>query len=388
MSGGIKKAAVKSTVIFAVLILILLSVTASRVMAFDLVKTIQNITQSIVSYLPDFFPEPEESEFLLASEYKDFKAYFGDRKNGGRHRVKIVRGGTIVDFSFLEATLVPQKEATKSSSLSNLGDLSNLSASSSPTPTENLSTQHASVSADLTEQLKAIDAAQASIAAEIEKAKEDVKSIDKFIQKTVPDTQISFDEIAKDQMVVRTEVQENLDIYYWKRENDLREKIVIRKSPAPSKIIFSLSTEGLIPIDVGGGVIYFKDRSGTFQARLTKGYIKDLNGNFSNKVSTEVRNGQLIHTLDKNWLSDPERVFPLTLYFNFQMVNSQSTITPTPGTVEPITPIIDITGETYGISTPSALTTPKIYDGYVGEGVYYDESISRNTPIPKEKEAQ
>lgn len=149
----------------------------------------------------------------------------------------------------------------------------------------------------------------------LEIVKEDVESIDKIIKQTIPDTNFGFNELSRDQLVAKNgQVIAGMDIYYWKRKNELREKIIFHQSPAPSELVFQFNNFSLKPVNVGKGVWYFADKKGNSIFRITKGYIKDLTGAFSNDIDTIIKDNKLIHTLDPVWLSDPVRVYPLTLY--------------------------------------------------------------------------
>lgn len=285
----------------------------TQAQAIDIGQTIQSIKETLFG---DYVQELRQGEFLLEGKHPNFQAYFGDRASGGKHRIKLVKDNLGFEFAFLEATESASLSASPAAKLT-LDE--SLSSSSSATSEADLNDAQKQVLGDLRIQLEDIESTQASIGAKLDYLQEDLNSIDKEIKKVVPGTDIGYDEVNKNQLVVKnSNLQSGIDVYYWKRENDLREKIIIRYPPAPDRIIFTLKTQDLTPFDIGAGVIYFKDKAGDYVFRIDKGYVKDLTNTFSNNVMTLVEGDKLIHQIDPQWLSAPERIYPLTIYFDFQ----------------------------------------------------------------------
>jgi hypothetical protein len=323
----------------------------TQVRAFDLGQTIELLKSKILG--SDYLEQLEEGEFLLEGAHPNFQAFFGDRVSNGRHRVKLTKDNLGFEFAFLEAIISSSPTSTISASLA-----SNKTATSEA----DLNEEQKKILGDLEIQLEEIETTQASIEAKLDYLHEELNSIDKEINQVIPGTDIGYDEVNKDQLVVKnSNLQTGIDIYYWKRENDLREKIIIRYPPAPDRIIFTLKNQDLTPFDIGAGVIYFKDKDGNYLFRIGKGYIKDLANAFSNLVMTRVEDNQLIHQLDRRWLDEPSRIYPLTVYFDFQLINQPGEIKLVPevtrsASFQPtVTPIITASPSAT-ISVTSAIT--------------------------------
>ncbi|MFJ7067895.1 LamG-like jellyroll fold domain-containing protein [Streptomyces sp. NPDC101115] len=102
----------------------------------------------------------------------------------------------------------------------------------------------------------------------------------------------------------------------------VKETLVLKDAKAPSVWRFPLALEGLTAKLDGYGGISFVDAVGRQQAWMPAGWMEDSNkapnsneGVISSGVGYDiVREGGrqvLVVTLDKNWLSDPQRVFPV-----------------------------------------------------------------------------
>lgn len=294
------------------------------VRALDLVNTANIIKETFLKEEKKSYGEELlEGEFLILGKHPDFQVYFGDRAKGGKHRVKVLKEGLSFEFAFLEATGTDQAGEEALLGI-NTANSDYQEATSSALSKEGLSKEQKQALENIEAQIEDIKLHQATLSAKLVEAKKEAASIDKAIKQIVPGTNIGFDELDKKQMIVRnSQVEPGMDIYYWKKENNLREKIIIRKPPLFSKLVFSLNTEGLTAFNIGSGVIYFKDKKGQNIFRITKGYIKDLTNAFSNEVETKVENNQLIHQLDQKWLNSPDRVYPLSLYFDFQLLEEE-----------------------------------------------------------------
>jgi len=300
----------KPIILVLITSLALVFILVPKVLALNLGETINQLKGILLGQ--NYLQELTESEYLLEGTHPNFQAYFGDRRTNGNHRVRLAKDNLGFEFSFLAT------EAVVSQAENSYFEISKMMTSSG---NEELTAEQKAVLKGIEAQIEEIGSYQATLGATLDKLKEEVESIDKVIQKTILGTDIGYDEFDQNQLVVKnSKVQPNLDVYYWKRENDLREKIIFRSPPAATKLVFSLKTEGLTAFDIGAGVIYFKDSAGNYIFRITKGFIKDLTGAFSNQVRTEVTEERLVHFLDSAWLSAPERVYPLSLYFDFQFL--------------------------------------------------------------------
>lgn len=103
----------------------------------------------------------------------------------------------------------------------------------------------------------------------------------------------------------------------------VKEDIVLSSPNTPREYVFPLRLEGLsAAVDPATGDVVYKDAQGVERARTPHGYMEDSNvdpradeGSKSSGVTYEViseGNGQALKmTLDRAWLSDPTRMYPV-----------------------------------------------------------------------------
>lgn len=109
------------------------------------------------------------------------------------------------------------------------------------------------------------------------------------------------------------------------RRNGLKEDLVLASPAAPDRFVFPLKLKGLTAaIDANGDVVY-RDESGAERARTPHGFMADANVDpRSGEAATSLgvhfalipsgKGGTALEvTLDRAWMNDPARVYPVTV---------------------------------------------------------------------------
>ncbi|WP_425586304.1 LamG-like jellyroll fold domain-containing protein [Streptomyces sannanensis] len=123
-------------------------------------------------------------------------------------------------------------------------------------------------------------------------------------------------------VITYPEVRESADLEFLAGSDSIKETLVLKDRNAPTEWRFPLSLDGLTAsIDDHGGVV-FTDLGGVPQAWMPSGWMEDSrvaeNAN-QGEISTgvtyqlveEMGRQVLVVTLDRAWLSAPERMFPV-----------------------------------------------------------------------------
>jgi RHS repeat-associated protein len=123
------------------------------------------------------------------------------------------------------------------------------------------------------------------------------------------------------------------DLQLTARADGLKEQIVLTSKEAPDTFVFPLDLQGLVPeIDQEGEVVY-RDSSGAERARTPGGSMEDSHldphtgdGAISNGVSYALISYgaglALKATLDRAWLDDPARIYPVKVDPSFTTANT------------------------------------------------------------------
>ncbi len=122
----------------------------------------------------------------------------------------------------------------------------------------------------------------------------------------------------------------DVDVVLESRMDGLKEDLVLGSAAAPDRYVFPLILEGLTAsIDDTGAVVY-RDESGAERLRTPAGWMEDANvdphvgdGQVSRGVSYAIvpfgLGVALEVQLDRAWLDDPARVYPVTVDPSFQV---------------------------------------------------------------------
>ncbi|WP_461032685.1 LamG-like jellyroll fold domain-containing protein [Streptomyces mayteni] len=123
-------------------------------------------------------------------------------------------------------------------------------------------------------------------------------------------------------LVTYRDVRPSADIEFLGGNAEIKETIVLRDADAPTEWRFPLRLDGLTAaLDEHGGIA-FADAEGTVRAYMPPGWMEDsavdersgdgaITGGVSYELATENGRQVLVVTLDEEWLSDPERVYPV-----------------------------------------------------------------------------
>ncbi|MGW0909405.1 LamG-like jellyroll fold domain-containing protein [Streptomyces sp. NPDC002853] len=123
-------------------------------------------------------------------------------------------------------------------------------------------------------------------------------------------------------IVTYPEVRDGSDLELVAGGSSVKETVVLKDKDAPTEWRFPLELQGLTAKDDGDGGIAFTDSDGTQHAWMPPGWMQDsafANGSREGTVSSGVtyslteENGRqvVVMKLDEDWLTAPERVFPV-----------------------------------------------------------------------------
>ena len=115
----------------------------------------------------------------------------------------------------------------------------------------------------------------------------------------------------------------NIDLQYDVSEDGLKESIVLSKNPECKIFTFQMKFKGLLPVlgEDQKTVLLVRDDedpgSGMPEMRIPPAYMEDANGAFCDEIHYEIRKTDddtlLDLVLDTEWLSDPERTYPVVI---------------------------------------------------------------------------
>ncbi|WP_405603897.1 DNRLRE domain-containing protein [Streptomyces sp. NBC_01410] len=123
-------------------------------------------------------------------------------------------------------------------------------------------------------------------------------------------------------VITYPEVRPSTDVELIAGSDSVKETLILKDKGAPTEWRFALTLKGLTAKLDGHGGVSFTDRTGRQQAWMPAGWMEDSKkapnsneGVISSGVTYDiVREGSrqvLVVKLDRKWLSDPERVFPV-----------------------------------------------------------------------------
>ncbi|MGW7287761.1 LamG-like jellyroll fold domain-containing protein [Streptomyces sp. NPDC054847] len=135
--------------------------------------------------------------------------------------------------------------------------------------------------------------------------------------------------------IVYETVREAADIELIAGSDSVKETIVLHDRSAPTEWRFPLHLEGLSASLSGQGSVVFTDAQGVQKAWMPAGWMEDSNlvphanqGEISSGVTYRLEGSGdqqvLVVTLDKEWLSAPERVFPVKVDPSLQQIDATS----------------------------------------------------------------
>lgn len=118
-------------------------------------------------------------------------------------------------------------------------------------------------------------------------------------------------------MVTFDDAWEGATLQYKAGYTALKEDIVLSSANAPLQYEFKLKSYGLTPKKNADGLLDFVDESGQVKASVCAPFMADAAGEFTTKVDLNVvlsgKSASLKITIDKEWLQDPKRVFPVKI---------------------------------------------------------------------------
>ncbi|MEU1780508.1 LamG-like jellyroll fold domain-containing protein [Streptomyces abikoensis] len=136
-------------------------------------------------------------------------------------------------------------------------------------------------------------------------------------------------------VITYPDVRQAADLQYIAGSDSVKETLVLKSKDAPTEWRFPLLTDGLTAkLDDQGGVA-FVDKDARIRARMPAGWMEDSHlaenanqGEISSGVryALDTENGRqvLVVSLDSDWLSSPERVYPVKVDPSVKGVTSTS----------------------------------------------------------------
>jgi|GEM_PF-3148428 len=117
--------------------------------------------------------------------------------------------------------------------------------------------------------------------------------------------------------IVYADIYPHVDIEYTAQSMSVKEDIVIKDVLAQNRFEFKLAMKGLEPVDQQNGNIAFVDKNQKIVFLMGKPYAYDGNDVLTENATMQLRqSGEewfVDVELDREWLDDPSRVFPVVL---------------------------------------------------------------------------
>lgn len=305
-------------------------------------RVVSGIRDYLVTKAGFVFLNDATSDFMFYRETENYTAYAGDKPTNGGHRMRLSVNKYILDFQLLD---VRKYTAPSPSSVS--PTLQPTSADPVRAGIESIINRMQSVekqSGELDRMLEEIQKSQQGIAATAR-----------------------IEETETERLIVFENVREAVDVQYRLNEGGIKEEILLRHPDHRyHTFIYTFDAHGLIAEDVGNLVWYFKDSHGTSIFRIPKGYAKDASGAFTNDVRIRILDGYIITTVNEQWLSSEERVFPITIDPSIEVI---------PEKRQARYPDTDVFSDVAGVSDEQA-------DEAVVPTVLPAVSVSESSPAP------
>lgn len=115
-------------------------------------------------------------------------------------------------------------------------------------------------------------------------------------------------------------VRNNVDLQYETLVNGVKESLIVNSNQNTNVYFFNLDTKGATPKSIGGNLYSpsFYDDKGNYLFGFVKPYAIDAKGNRTNNVLLNIYQQpggtfQAKITVNKKWLNDPARVYPITI---------------------------------------------------------------------------
>jgi len=123
--------------------------------------------------------------------------------------------------------------------------------------------------------------------------------------------------IIKDNEVTFKGILKDVDFRYSVQGSAVKEDIILHQYQNQNTFTFELKVKGVTPYKEKNGTIVFKDSKGKTAWFFENPYMTDAKGNYSEKVSLELReeNGKVYVDVlaDKGFLENPETEYPVTI---------------------------------------------------------------------------
>jgi RHS repeat-associated protein len=106
----------------------------------------------------------------------------------------------------------------------------------------------------------------------------------------------------------------------------VKETIVLRSASAPASFTFPLQLKGITAKLGSDGQIVLSDAAGKFRAGIPAGFMTDAAGTTSTAVRYRLSQNVLTVSLDRAWLTDPARKFPIRVDPSVQTTAASSAL--------------------------------------------------------------
>ncbi|GEM_PF-6756930 len=118
--------------------------------------------------------------------------------------------------------------------------------------------------------------------------------------------------------VTYRDLGDEIDLRYSLQGTQLKEEIILKKAPSDNRFTFTIQSADLQASLLQDGSVSFTDDTGKEQIRMAAPFMYDAAGNFSDsiEVSLNAAEGGLYFyelTVDRSWLSDASRVYPVII---------------------------------------------------------------------------
>lgn len=313
--------------------------------------------------------DPDFSEYIFSKDTPNYRAFAGTISPAGGHRIVLERDGSSLGLSFISADVAGQDTSYV------LGDIAPLTEKDQLILdiAEDLLLVQASVSSQgrvppppeyqLTDGEREMVASAAAILglategdasasvesvrfAELSQEAQDFSLLlalkSNKIKRLSLDVDLQLADISRDmssimsqaklveepaeRIVLFTNIAMGMDLVYRLNEAGIRQQIVLNDSKKIyDTYLFKIEKTALIPEEKKSGVWYFRSLGNEPLLRIPKSWATDASGKFTNNVNISVSHmkdvGEVLTvTVASEWLTAPERLFPVTIHTALEVV--------------------------------------------------------------------
>lgn len=304
-------------------------------------ESIGNMLESLKEKLGFGYSSDSSLPFIFSKDTPNYRAFAGDRKSGGDHRIMLEKDGFKIGMALLSAEIIDPKTASPSSSI-------NLRNTKETSPSAQISKdKEATVTAYLLNQNQATSSATESaltkegnnLIKQIQQQMENIDSGLKDLSQKIDNIRQEVNQIVskaklvegkRERKVLFNDILIDIDMVYRLNEGGIKQEIILKnKDKLKNSFTFIVSPDDLVYRNLGHDIWYFYDASGSAMMRLPKSFAKDKKGALTSEVTVQISKqkgkNQMTVNIPIEWLEAPERIFPITIHTALEVIPERRT---------------------------------------------------------------